>query len=87
MALDPTSQVTVGGALLVVIYMLLKFKPWEKKDGNSKKNSSGEKEPSYWTGEFGRVIEEKMKAHDAARNEDIRRIFREELESDRRNRA
>ncbi len=61
MTLDPTAEVTVGGALLLVIFMLLKFKPWERKNNNHirpaptmiatqppRAATAGEQDTAYW---------------------------------------
>jgi hypothetical protein len=79
---DPIAQqVGVGGALfLAALGILLKAKPWERKNGNGKKNSAGEKDPSYWTGEIGRIVEQKLSAHDAIRNEEIRKLLEREFQ-------
>lgn len=84
---DPTSQVTIGGALLVVIWMLLKFKPWRNSKNNSqgkveyRATTSGEQAPGYWTEEIRRIMVESINESMSKRNEDIRRIVREEIQN------
>lgn len=89
MLLDPfAQQVGIGGAVaIILVATVLKFLPAfmtalrQTRNGNNKKGTSGEKDPSYWTTEFGRILEEKLKAHDSMRNEDIRKIMGQVLES------
>lgn len=72
-------QIGVGGALfLAALGMLLKFKPWAPP--REKAEKAGEKTPEWWTQEFERLTEKAVRSALVTRNEDIRRILREELE-------
>ena len=84
MQLDPTVQnVGVGGMLfLCALWLILKFKPW--KNGNASSKASGEQSIDFWKSEIRKTVQEGIKEEFKSRNEDIRRIVREEL--DRRSR-
>ena len=62
--MDPTAQnVGVGGVLfLSALWMFLKFKPWERKNGNGNGKhgapKSGELDPEVWKAEIRRIIQE-----------------------------
>jgi hypothetical protein len=82
--LDPlTQQLGIGGAVAVVLVAtVMKFLPAfmaALKSQNGKNGSAGQKDPSYWTLEFGRIINEKLKEHESK----VREIIRQELDNRR----
>ena len=88
--MDPLAQqLSVGGALFLSAWaLLLKYKPWVdwKRTTNGYKNNdkAGDKTPEYWREEMRKVLEDVMRHVLATRNEEIREIVRDELESFRR---
>lgn len=86
---DPIAQqVGIGGALfLSALFLLLKYKPWRNSNGDKLAQkqiadlatSTAEHLRSYWTTEFRKIMDDAINASMSKRNEDIRRIIREEL--------
>ena len=81
---DKLLQLGAGGALfLCALWMILKFKPWAR-NGNGKlrgtPESSGEKDPAYWREAFREIVKEVIESEFKERNEQIRKIVREELQ-------
>ena len=84
--LDPLAQqVGIGGAVAIfLVGTVMKFLPAfmsalkaQNGDGKKQNGSSGQKDPSYWTLEFGRIMEEKLKNHESQ----VRVIVRDELKN------
>lgn len=70
-------QIGVGGALfLAALGLLLKYKPW---NGHKKTESSGEKSTDFWIREIENLVESGVRKAMHGRNEEIRRIVREEV--------
>jgi hypothetical protein len=71
---DPITQIGAGGAFaLLVIREVLNF----LKTRNGK--ASGDKSPEFWRETFREIVENAIENHDSMRNEDIRRIIRDEV--------
>jgi hypothetical protein len=86
--IDPQAQqIGIGGALfLAALGMLLKYKPWERKNGNNGKRqqSAGEQSSDYWKIEIRNAVKEAVEQEfrgraEPLKQEDLRRIVREEL--------
>ena len=75
----------IGGALfLTALWMLLKYKPWERKNGHhgsdNKAPNAGDQTTDYWKNQFREIVKEALEDEFRNRNETIRRIVREEVE-------
>jgi hypothetical protein len=80
-----SQQLTVGGALFIAsLYLLLKFKPWLRANGNGPKlrNPTGELDPAEWEKRIRMIIVDALQSHESQ----LREIVREELR-DRTGRA
>ncbi len=80
--LDPIAQqLGVGGSLfLTALWLLLKYKPW--RDGNGKRqDSAGGRPVEFWMETIRDTIKDALDSSIAARNESVRRIIREELQT------
>lgn len=78
-----TEQIGIGGALFLgALGMLLKYKPWA--GAPTKVDRAGEKPTEYWLLEFEKLVENGVRKGLAGRNEDIRRMIREELQRHQR---
>lgn len=77
--MDPgTEQIGVGGALFLgALTLILKYKPWAQ--AARKDDVSGQKTTEFWQLEIRRIVEEGVREAMRGRNEEIRRILREEL--------
>jgi len=86
--LDPLAQqVGIGGAVAVILVgTVLKFLPafMEALRRNGNGNKSGEKPVSFWTQEIAKAVEDGIRKAISGRNEEIRRIIREELNARRK---
>lgn len=71
-------QLGTGGAIILGAMTIL------FRRGRQKEKTAGEKSPEWWQSEFARLTENALRNALAQRNEDIRRIVREELERARR---
>lgn len=69
-------QFGIGGSIILGAMAIL-FKRGKTK---GREESAGEKSPEYWQQEFERLTEKAVRNALAMRNEDIRRIVREEIE-------
>lgn len=74
-----SEQLGIGGALFLgALTLLLKYKPWV--NGTHKVDRAGEKPTEYWLLEFEKLVETGVRKAMVGRNEDLRRMIREELE-------
>lgn len=73
---DELTLYGVGGAIFLSTVSLL----LRQKHGSSAGKKSGEMPPEYWQLEFKRAVAEGVREAMAGRNEELRRMMREEIE-------
>ena len=84
--IDPTTQqIGVGGLVAVLLVgTVLKFLPAFmtalKSNTRNGPKTAGQLDPAEWEQRIGKIVEDKIHGSLAGRNEDLRRIIREELE-------
>jgi hypothetical protein len=71
-----SEQLGTGGAILVAVLGLI----LRRNKAAKHMETAGEKSPEWWTQEFERISERAVRNALMTRNEDIRRIVREEIE-------
>ena len=80
----------VGVALLVALWLVLKYRPWEKpsqptpmalkqEDEDSENGKSGKKPVSFWREEFRRAIKEGLEEYDKGRLDKFQIMIQQEL--------
>ena len=75
------AQLGAGVASLYFVLQILKvlLPAFGKKNGNGKPETSGDKPPEYWREVFREITEEAVHNAFASRNEELRRLIREEM--------
>jgi hypothetical protein len=76
--LNDLTHIGLGGAVAyIIIREVLMFLARKKNGGEN--GASGDKSPSYWREEIRKTVEQALHAEFSSRNEELRRLIREEM--------